>query len=118
VPPAIVAQRRQRLHELESNLADAYHRRLIGRNLDVLVEGPDPDRSGWVRGTSCRYTPVAFPGYAPALVRQRVPVCVRSVVPGLLLGEPEPEFGLPSSLDNARPFALDASPRLSLPLLV
>ncbi len=90
VPPRIVAARRQRLLELESQTMAAYHRRLVGRCLDVLVEGADPQRPGWVRGTSCRYAPVAFPGHAPALLARRVPVCAVDVAAGIVLGHPEP----------------------------
>ena len=39
-----------------------------------IEEGADPRRPGFVRGTSERYTPVAFRGHAPALLRRRVPV--------------------------------------------
>src|SRR5262245_14147879 len=62
VPPAVAAARRERLLELERELAGAYYRSLLGRRLDVLVEGPDPRRPGFVRGTSERYAPVAFRG--------------------------------------------------------
>jgi len=71
----------------------AYHRRLIGRRLDVLVEGSAPRRPGWAQGTSCRYAPVAFPGYAPALLARRVPVRAAEVADGVVLGHPEPEAG-------------------------
>jgi threonylcarbamoyladenosine tRNA methylthiotransferase MtaB len=90
VPPEVKAERRQRLHEIEREVAAAYHRSLLGRVLDVLVEGPDPHRPGFSRGTSCRYAPVSFPGHAPALIRRRVPVRVTSVAGGVLSGEPEP----------------------------
>ncbi len=93
VPPAVVASRRERLLELEAETMTAYHRRLIGRRLDVLVEGADPRRSGWARGTSCRYAPVAFPGHAPALLAHRVPVRAVAVEDGAVLGQPEPESG-------------------------
>ena len=39
VPPPVVAERRERLRRLEAELADAYLRSLVGRRLDVLVEG-------------------------------------------------------------------------------
>lgn len=39
VPAALVNDRRRRLQELEVRLADSYFRSLIGRRLDVLVEG-------------------------------------------------------------------------------
>src|SRR5262249_51417444 len=73
VPPQVVARRRQRLLDLERELAEAYQRSLIGRRLDVLVEGAAPRRPGFVLGTSCRYAPVAFEASA-ALIGRRVPV--------------------------------------------
>jgi len=91
VPPTVVAERRERLRRLDQELAEGYQRRLLGRRLDVLVEGSDPQRPGWVRGTSCRSVTVSFPGYAPALIRRRVPVLAVSLADGLLLGDPQPE---------------------------
>jgi threonylcarbamoyladenosine tRNA methylthiotransferase MtaB len=90
VPPPVVADRRRRLLHLEQETAAAYFRRLIGRRLEVLVEGSDPRRPGHVRGTSCRYAPVAFEGYAPALVRRLVPVRAAGLADGVILGRPEP----------------------------
>ncbi len=91
VPPPVVAERRRRLLELESQLAHAYMQSLIGKRLDVLVEGADPHRPGLARGTSCRQLPVAFRGHAPALMRRRVPVRAVAITVGILLGEPEAE---------------------------
>jgi threonylcarbamoyladenosine tRNA methylthiotransferase MtaB len=93
VPPKVVAQRRAHLQQLEQDLADRYYHTLLGRRLDVLVEGSDPHRPGFVRGTSCRYAPVVFRGHAPALIRRRVPVRARAVVHGIVIGEPEAEDG-------------------------
>src|SRR5262249_45280371 len=90
VPPQVKAERRRRLHEVEKEVAQRYHRSLIGRVLDVLVEGGDDRRPGSAHGTSCRYAPVSFPGHAPALVRRRVLVRVVGVEDGVLVGEPEP----------------------------
>jgi threonylcarbamoyladenosine tRNA methylthiotransferase MtaB len=92
VPPAIVAERRRRLLELEGQLAVGYMQSLIGKRLDVLVEGADPQRQGWARGTSCRQVSVAFRGHAPALLRRRVTVRAVAIAGGVLLGEPEPEY--------------------------
>jgi threonylcarbamoyladenosine tRNA methylthiotransferase MtaB len=91
VPPPIVAERRERLLRLEAELATAYHRSLIGRELDVLVEGPAPTRPGYVTGTSCRYAQVAFEGYLPALLARRVPVRVHSQQGGFLIASPVAE---------------------------
>src|SRR5262249_28409395 len=74
VAQGVIAARRQRLQELECDLANGYFRSLLGSRLDVLVEGSDPDRPGYVRGTSRRYAPVAFEGRIEALRRQIVPV--------------------------------------------
>jgi threonylcarbamoyladenosine tRNA methylthiotransferase MtaB len=113
VPPPVVAERRQRLQQLASELAETYYHSLVGRVLDVLVEGADPARPGHVRGTACRYAPVTFRGHAPALLRQRVPVRVIGVGDGVLLGDPESEAGLtPEAGGAVRP-----APRLALPLL-
>jgi threonylcarbamoyladenosine tRNA methylthiotransferase MtaB len=90
VPPAVVASRRERLLALEAETMAAYHRRLLGRRLEVLVEGADPRRPGWARGTSCRAVPVAFPGDAAALLARLVPVRAVAVEGGLVLGRPEP----------------------------
>ncbi|MFO0926577.1 MAG: TRAM domain-containing protein [Gemmataceae bacterium] len=105
VPPAVKAARREALRQLESELADLYYRSLLGRTLDVLVEGADADRPGHARGTACRYVPVSFRGFAPALLRQRVPVRVTAVAGGGLLGEPVAEAEPPSAPCSAR-FAL------------
>ncbi len=91
VPAPVVAERRRRLLDLERELAREYHDSLVGRTLDVLVEGADPRRPGHARGTSCRYAPVSFPGFAAALVGRRVPVRAMSVAIDGILGEPEPD---------------------------
>jgi threonylcarbamoyladenosine tRNA methylthiotransferase MtaB len=113
VPPRVVAARRERLHEIERELADGYYRSLIGRRLDVLVEEADPERAGHARGTSCRYAPVSFPGHAPALIRRRVPVRAVGVVNGVILGEPEWEENTDST-SHSKPWR---SHRLALELV-
>ncbi len=116
VPPGVKAERRERLREIERELADAYLRGLVGRRLDVLVEGADLHRPGHAQGTSCRSVTVSFPGHAPALMRRRVPVRIVAVAGGLLLGEPEPEAGLlPGPLAVWSPGP--SGRRLPLPLL-
>jgi threonylcarbamoyladenosine tRNA methylthiotransferase MtaB len=110
VHPEVVADRRRRLLEVGRQTAAAYAGSLVGRRLDVLVEGADPDRPGWVLGTSCRYVPVRFEGHAPALVGRRAAVRAVGVDAGVVLGRPEPEPGL----EPGRP---PAGRRLPLPLL-
>src|SRR5579884_2978510 len=89
VPPAVVAERRARLLEIERELTEQYCRSLLGRCLDVLVEGADPRRPGFVRGTACRAVPVVCRGHAPALIRRRIPVRAVDVANGVIVGEPE-----------------------------
>jgi threonylcarbamoyladenosine tRNA methylthiotransferase MtaB len=92
VPGSLVRERRERLAELEREQATTYARSLLGRRLGVLVEGADRRRQGFVRGTSCRSVPVAFEGWAPALVRRLVPVrVVAAAADGMLLGRPDLE---------------------------
>lgn len=93
VAPPQIAERRRRLEDLERELRTAHIRRLQGRRLDVLVEGSDPERPGYVRGTSCRAIAVSFEGYAPALIRRRVPVVVTDVLGDHARGTPESTAG-------------------------
>ena len=87
-PPAIIQERRERLAELTQTAADAYARRLLGRRLEVLVEGADPHRPGRVVGTACRHLQVSLPGHAPALLAKLAPVRADRMEGGLILGEP------------------------------
>ncbi|HWY87270.1 MAG TPA: tRNA (N(6)-L-threonylcarbamoyladenosine(37)-C(2))-methylthiotransferase MtaB [Gemmataceae bacterium] len=89
IHPSVIDERRRRLLELERELAQKYYRGLVGRRLDVMVEGEDPARPGFSRGTSCRHAPVSFPGHAPALIGTRVPVLAERAVEGGLVGEPD-----------------------------
>jgi threonylcarbamoyladenosine tRNA methylthiotransferase MtaB len=103
VVPSVVSERRQRLQALERELGSAYFRSLIGRRLDVLVEGADPRRAGHVLGTSCRYAPVTLEGFAPALIARRVPVRAVGIDGETILGrsEAEPEQGRPGRISLA-----------------
>jgi threonylcarbamoyladenosine tRNA methylthiotransferase MtaB len=118
VPPAVKAARRKRLLEIEKELAERYQRSLLGRVLDVLVEGADERREGHARGTSCRYATVSFPGHAPALIRRRVPVRAVRVEDVVIVGEPEPGAALPSPL-RGRGVGGEGGPprRRALPML-
>lgn len=87
VPPMVKSARREALRRLERELAERYYQSLIGRDLDVLVEGPDEKRPGFAHGTACRYAPVSFPGDAAMLLRQRVSVRARQVEDGVIVGE-------------------------------
>jgi threonylcarbamoyladenosine tRNA methylthiotransferase MtaB len=66
IPPAIKAERVERLAELERRLAVRYYQGLVGRKLQIMVESPVPERPGYIYGTSCRYAIVeASAGIAP-----------------------------------------------------
>jgi threonylcarbamoyladenosine tRNA methylthiotransferase MtaB len=74
VPPQIKVARGQALAELEQRLRKRYFAELVGRELEVLIEGPAESRESaagpttaatplpcpenWLAGTSCRYAPV------------------------------------------------------------
>lgn len=51
----------ERLEKLERELAERYYATLLGRPLEVMVEGQS-SRDGWVCGTDRRYVPVELPG--------------------------------------------------------
>jgi len=57
-------QRGQQLAQLEQQQRGHYFQRLVGRQLQVLVESPVVDQPGWLQGTSARYATVRFPGPA------------------------------------------------------
>ncbi|MFT5094973.1 MAG: threonylcarbamoyladenosine tRNA methylthiotransferase MtaB, partial [Porticoccaceae bacterium] len=62
VKPDVRKERCRILAELGRDLAEDYYQTLVGRELEVLVEGECRDRSGWVHGTDRRYAPVELPG--------------------------------------------------------
>jgi threonylcarbamoyladenosine tRNA methylthiotransferase MtaB len=103
VPPQVKRERRKRLLEIEKELADRYCRSLLGRVLDVLVEGGNETRRGHARGTACRYVTVSFPGHAPALIRRRVPVRALRIEDGVIVGEPEPGAPIPAVVSRQTP---------------
>ncbi|MCS7046990.1 MAG: tRNA (N(6)-L-threonylcarbamoyladenosine(37)-C(2))-methylthiotransferase MtaB [Gemmataceae bacterium] len=109
LPPAVVADRRRRLLEAEAEAARGFRAALLGRRLDVLVEGTDPRCPGHVLGTSCRAVPVSLRGLAPALLGQIVPVRAISQADHAVLGEPlvEPLVAVPPA----------AAHRIALPLM-
>ncbi len=101
VPAEVKAARGRRLAELERELRQRYYEGLVGRPLDVLLEGPAEEESNtescaqWtssashrhrLAGTSCRYAPVevsAAMGHVGELTR----VTVAAVSGERLLGE-------------------------------
>ena len=105
----ICDERRQRLRDLERSLAADYFRGLVGRRLEVLVEGADPRRPGLVIGTSCRYAPTAFPAHAPALVSNLVPVRAERIENGVIIGRPEPQTHLNEPASGRFPLPITAN---------
>ncbi len=86
IAPQLKSERCGRLAEVERQLRNRYFERLVGRELQVLVEGPaETPRS--VIGTSCRYAPVEFPGGAGEL-RNFVRVRAERVVDDHLVASP------------------------------
>jgi threonylcarbamoyladenosine tRNA methylthiotransferase MtaB len=71
VAPQVKAERHERLLALEAKLRDQYYHSLVGRRLQVLVEGQlnggqleeseSSKATGSWAGTSCRYAPVVLP---------------------------------------------------------
>jgi threonylcarbamoyladenosine tRNA methylthiotransferase MtaB len=90
VAPEVIAERKARLADLERELARDYHRRLLGRRLEMLVQTPDPDRSGWMTGTACRYAPLRLET-VPALSGRLVPVRARRLIEAGIEVEPIPD---------------------------
>lgn len=63
LPKQVKAERSQQLAQLETELQVAYFRRLLGRELRVLIEAGGTDLApGRQLGTSCRYVPVEVSG--------------------------------------------------------
>jgi threonylcarbamoyladenosine tRNA methylthiotransferase MtaB len=113
VPASVMAERRRRLRQLEQELAERYYRSLLGRRLDVLVEGTEPPWPGFVRGTCERYAPVALEA-SPALVGKRVPVRAGALQDGIILAQPEPE---PAFVPHAFAASRSVPGRVPLPIL-
>jgi threonylcarbamoyladenosine tRNA methylthiotransferase MtaB len=67
VPEPLKRERMLRLVNLERELSQRYHQRLVGRQLSMLVEARPASQAGWVLGTACRYVPVEMPGTAAAI---------------------------------------------------
>ena len=57
----IVIQRMNRLQGLEQELSHDYYQGLVGRPVEVIVEGLLPEQPGWAEGTDRRYVPVRLP---------------------------------------------------------
>ena len=62
VPAEVRKERCRQLAIVERGLAKDYYQRFIGEQLEVLVEGLEASRPGWVHGTDRHYMPVQLPG--------------------------------------------------------
>ncbi|MEX1039331.1 MAG: tRNA (N(6)-L-threonylcarbamoyladenosine(37)-C(2))-methylthiotransferase MtaB [Pirellulaceae bacterium] len=85
IPGDVKADRRVHLAEVEAETRAQYYRSLVGETLNVLVESVEPDSSGMLQGTSCRYAPIRFTGEANQNGRI-VPLRVESTDGQLLQG--------------------------------
>lgn len=85
IPKHVKHSRTEVLRTVEAELRDAYHERLIGRRLKVLVEGRYP--SGTYLGTACRYVPVEMSGKVE--VGEFAEVVAGEVCDGRICGEIE-----------------------------
>jgi threonylcarbamoyladenosine tRNA methylthiotransferase MtaB len=67
VPKPITTGRADTLRTLEAQLIARYYRSLLGKPLQVLVEGQLPDGAGNFLGHACRFAPVEIGGPGPAV---------------------------------------------------
>ncbi len=66
VPTGIKKQRLEQLMEIQNQLSLEYNQELIGRELEVLVEGPSKKDSQYLMGRTRTNRPVIFAGDCPA----------------------------------------------------
>ncbi len=83
VSSEVKKERMDRLALLEQKLAHRYHESLLGRTLSVMIEGEI--RPGWMRGTSCRYSPVEVSG-TPADLAKLVSATITGITSEGLIG--------------------------------
>ena len=84
VPGHVAMRRATKLGKLGKMLRSRYFQELLGRPLQVLVEGAVPGRPGWMGGTSDYHAPVALPG-GPELLGQFAHVVGQRVENGWVL---------------------------------
>lgn len=86
VADLIKADRLNRLNRVVNRVAEERAQRFAGRDLEVLVEGPNPKAEGQAMGRSRHNKLVFFPGDGAALKGQLVQVQVEEVRAYSLLG--------------------------------
>lgn len=58
----VINNRMREIERLERELARNYYGSLVGRDVEVMIEGECTSRPGWVHGTDRRYVPIEMPG--------------------------------------------------------
>jgi tRNA-2-methylthio-N6-dimethylallyladenosine synthase len=84
VPEPEKARRLARLVALQEDISAQRNRALLGREVEVLVEGPARRPEGWMAGKTPQLKTVVFPG--PAAVSELVAVRVESATSHTLIG--------------------------------
>ncbi|MGE0610041.1 MAG: tRNA (N(6)-L-threonylcarbamoyladenosine(37)-C(2))-methylthiotransferase MtaB [Pirellulales bacterium] len=87
IPPAVKAERVERLSALERSVRERYALQLVGRTLDVVFEAPPLHRPDVSLGTACRALTVAVPA-AGNLRGKLLPVVISGSGDGELAGRP------------------------------
>jgi threonylcarbamoyladenosine tRNA methylthiotransferase MtaB len=85
VPAEHVRTRCSRLRQLGGRQRLAFHRRFIGRTLQVLTESRRDPQTGLLKGISSNYLPVLFEG-GDERMYQIAEVCIEAADPVRLLG--------------------------------
>ena len=84
VPDDEKARRLQRLVALQESISAEINRRLVGAEVEVLVEGPARRTAGWMAGKSPQMKTVVFPSPAEPgdLVRVRIEAATSHTLTG------------------------------------
>ena len=92
IAPSVAKARGRRLIDLETargiGLADSFRRRLVGREVRLFAEQPDPGREGHWTGRCDHYLQVSVPG--PRRRGELVRAIVRGIEDDVLLADPVP----------------------------
>lgn len=89
VPEEVKGARSRRMRELSSSLARRYAEEFLDRTVEVLVERELPGRRGWWEGHTPNYLLVQFAAPELDLGGEIVPVRIRQVDQGRVVGEVE-----------------------------
>lgn len=86
LPGPEVQSRARSMRELGQAKKTNFYQDQVGKVAEVLVEGPYPDRPGWLKGLSANYLRVLLPG-PPEWQNQRLKVRLVDYDEGILRGE-------------------------------